>query len=172
MFGSIAGAESILLAFDDDYDVDVAMAEAPHGTAPSLMGKDLANPMAMLLACGALLQYAAARGYDGAERASRAIYEGVLETIAGGVKTIDLGGHATHDRVHRRGGREGPHQGRHLVDPRLPLSRSAQDRCRAALGARRSADRVDRIARRSSDGASRHMFSPAARARRRERCAR
>src|SRR5205085_1607937 len=26
---------------------------------------------------------------------SRAIYEGVLETIAGGVKTIDLGGHAT-----------------------------------------------------------------------------
>ena len=62
MFGSIAGAESILLAFDDDYAVDVAMAEAPHGTAPSLMGKDLANPMAMLLACGALLQYAARQG--------------------------------------------------------------------------------------------------------------
>ena len=65
MFGSIAGAESILLAFDDDYDVDVAMAEAPHGTAPSLMGKDLANPMAMLLACGALLQYAAGQGLRG-----------------------------------------------------------------------------------------------------------
>src|SRR4051812_19628890 len=48
MFGSIAGAESILLAFDDDYGVDVAMAEAPHGTAPSLMGKDIANPMAMI----------------------------------------------------------------------------------------------------------------------------
>ena len=44
MFGSIAGAESVLLAFDDDYGVDVAMAEAPHGTAPSLMGKDLAEP--------------------------------------------------------------------------------------------------------------------------------
>jgi isocitrate dehydrogenase (NAD+) len=95
MFGSIAGAESILLAFDDDYEVDVAMAEAPHGTAPSLMGKDLANPMAMLLACGALLQYAAPRGFAGAERASRAIYEGVLETCATGVKTVDLGGHAT-----------------------------------------------------------------------------
>jgi isocitrate dehydrogenase (NAD+) len=94
MFGSIAGAESILLAFDDDYAVDVAMAEAPHGTAPSLQGKDLANPMAMLLACGALLQYAGGKGYDGAERASRAIYESVLETTAGGVKTIDLGGHA------------------------------------------------------------------------------
>jgi isocitrate dehydrogenase (NAD+) len=95
MFGSIAGAESVLLAFDDDYDVDVAMAEAPHGTAPSLMGKDLANPMAMLLACGAVLSYAAAGGHAGAERASRAIYEGVLETVATGTKTIDLGGHAT-----------------------------------------------------------------------------
>ena len=29
MFGSIAGAESVLLAFDDDYDTTVAMAEAP-----------------------------------------------------------------------------------------------------------------------------------------------
>jgi 3-isopropylmalate dehydrogenase len=94
MFGSIAGAESVLLAFDEDYNVDVAMAEAPHGTAPSLMGKDLANPMAMLLACGALMQYAAGKGVDGAEQASRAIYESVLETTAGGVRTIDLGGHA------------------------------------------------------------------------------
>jgi isocitrate/isopropylmalate dehydrogenase len=92
MFGSIAGAESVLLAFDDDYDVDVAMAEAPHGTAPSLMGKDVANPMAMLLACGAVLGYAGAAGVSGAERASRAIYEGVLETVATGTRTIDLGG--------------------------------------------------------------------------------
>jgi 3-isopropylmalate dehydrogenase len=93
MFGSIAGAESVLLSFDEDYDVQVAMAEAPHGTAPSLMGKDLANPMAMLLACGAVLSYA--DGVAGAERASRAIYEGVLETVATGTKTVDLGGHAT-----------------------------------------------------------------------------
>jgi isocitrate dehydrogenase (NAD+) len=92
MFGSIAGAESVLLAFDDDYEVDVAMAEAPHGTAPSLMGKDIANPMAMLLACGAVLNYV---GESGAERASRAIYEGVLETVATGTKTVDLGGVAT-----------------------------------------------------------------------------
>jgi isocitrate dehydrogenase (NAD+) len=95
MFGSIAGAESVLLAFDEDYEVDVAMAEAPHGTAPSLMGKDLANPMAMLLACGAVLSYAGVGGVAGAQLASRAIYEGVLETVATGTKTIDLGGHAT-----------------------------------------------------------------------------
>jgi isocitrate dehydrogenase (NAD+) len=95
MFGSIAGAESILLAFDDDFAVDVAMAEAPHGTAPSLQGKDLANPMAMILACAAVLGHAGAKGHAGADRASRAIYESVLETTASGVKTIDLGGSAT-----------------------------------------------------------------------------
>jgi isocitrate dehydrogenase (NAD+) len=98
MFGSIAGAESVLLAFDDDHEIDVAMAEAPHGTAPSLLGKNLANPMAMILACAALLSYAQARGPGPArraDRASRAIYESVLETIAGGLKTVDLGGHAT-----------------------------------------------------------------------------
>jgi isocitrate/isopropylmalate dehydrogenase len=95
MFGSIAGAESVLLAFDDSYDVQVAMAEAPHGTAPSLQGKDLANPMAMILACAAVLSYAGVRGHAGADRASRAIYEGVLETTATGVRTVDLGGHAT-----------------------------------------------------------------------------
>ncbi len=92
MFGSIAGAESVLLAFDDDYTTTVAMAEAPHGTAPTLMGKDVANPMAMLLSAAAVLHYAAAAGYAGCERASRAIYESVLEATADGVRTPDLGG--------------------------------------------------------------------------------
>ncbi|HTU85202.1 MAG TPA: isocitrate/isopropylmalate family dehydrogenase [Solirubrobacteraceae bacterium] len=94
MFGSIAGAESVLLAFDEDYQTTVAMAEAPHGTAPALEGKDLANPLAMILACGALLRHAADHHGPAAERASRAIYEAALETIASGVKTPDLGGHA------------------------------------------------------------------------------
>jgi isocitrate dehydrogenase (NAD+) len=95
MFGSIAGAESVLLAFDDDLQTEVAMAEAPHGTAPALLGKDVANPMAMLLAAGAVLHYAGVKGYAGAERASRAVYESVLEATAAGVKTPDLGGHAS-----------------------------------------------------------------------------
>jgi isocitrate dehydrogenase (NAD+) len=94
MFGSIAGAESVLLAFDEDYETTVAMAEAPHGTAPALEGKDLANPLAMILACGALLRHAADRHGAVAERASRAIYEAALETIGAGIKTPDLGGHA------------------------------------------------------------------------------
>ncbi len=94
MFGSIAGAESVLLAFDEHYDTTVAMAEAPHGTAPALQGKDLANPLAMILACGALLRHGADRYGSACERASRAIYEGTLETVAAGIKTPDLGGHA------------------------------------------------------------------------------
>src|ERR1700759_3150508 len=94
MYGSIAGAESILLSFDDNFDTTVAMAEAPHGTAPALLGKDVANPLAMILACGAILRHAADRHGAGAERASRAIYEATLETIASGCRTPDLGGHA------------------------------------------------------------------------------
>jgi isocitrate dehydrogenase (NAD+) len=94
MFGSIAAAESVLLAFDEHYETTVAMAEAPHGTAPALQGKDIANPLAMILACGALLRLAAPRHGEGAQRASRAIYEAALEAIAAGVRTPDLGGHA------------------------------------------------------------------------------
>src|SRR5215211_5827737 len=45
MFGSIAGAESQVLAFDETMKVRVAMTEAPHGTAPALQGKNIANPM-------------------------------------------------------------------------------------------------------------------------------
>jgi isocitrate dehydrogenase (NAD+) len=92
LFGSIAGAESVLLAFDDDYEVQVAMSEAPHGTAPALLGKDVANPMGMILAVAAVLDRADTAEAD---RASRAIYEAVLETSGAGVRTTDLGGHAT-----------------------------------------------------------------------------
>src|SRR5213076_911038 len=46
LFGSIAGSESLLVAFDDDYVPRAVMAEAAHGTAPSLQGKNVANPLA------------------------------------------------------------------------------------------------------------------------------
>ena len=99
MFGSIAGAESILLGLDEQLRPAVAMAEAPHGTAPSLEGKDLANPMAMILACAAVLHYAGERGEEGAERASKAVYDATLEAAGDGVRTHDLGGEATTSEV-------------------------------------------------------------------------
>jgi isocitrate dehydrogenase (NAD+) len=91
LFGSIAGAESLLVAFDDDYVPDAVMAEAAHGTAPALQGKNVANPMAMILAAAALLGY----GEEQAQEAGRAIREGALEAVAEGIRTADLGGHAS-----------------------------------------------------------------------------
>jgi len=91
LFGSIAGAESVLLSFDQSLKPSVVMAEAPHGTAPRLFGKNVANPMAMILAGAALLSYI---DDQRASSASRAIYESVLETVRAGTATSDLGGHA------------------------------------------------------------------------------
>jgi isocitrate dehydrogenase (NAD+) len=93
LFGSIAGAESLLVAFDDDYVPDAVMAEAAHGTAPALRGKNVANPMAMILAASSLLAY----GGEEAQQAGRAIREACIETVAEGVRTADLGGHAATD---------------------------------------------------------------------------
>lgn len=99
MFGSIAGAESVLLSLDAGLRPAVAMAEAPHGTAPALEGKDLANPMAMVLACAAVLHYAGERGSEGAEAASHAIYEATLGAAGDGIRTPDLGGSSGTTRV-------------------------------------------------------------------------
>src|ERR671922_679191 len=79
LFGSIAGAESVLLSFDSEYDVRVVMSEAPHGTAPALLGKNIANPMGMIMAGAAVLHYIGEAGNRAADLASRAIYESVLE---------------------------------------------------------------------------------------------
>jgi isocitrate/isopropylmalate dehydrogenase len=89
LFGSIAGAESQLLAFDEEFRASAVMAEAPHGTAPTLQGKNVANPLAMILAAASVLPY---MGDQAAATASRAIYEGALEAISDDVRTADLGG--------------------------------------------------------------------------------
>jgi isocitrate dehydrogenase (NAD+) len=90
LFGSIAGSESLVVAFEDDYEPKALLAEAAHGTAPSLLGKNVANPMAMILAGAALLAF----GDERAQQGGRAIREACLETVSQGVRTADLGGHA------------------------------------------------------------------------------
>ena len=92
LFGSIAGSESLLVAFGDEIDRPTAlMAEAAHGTAPALEGKNVANPMAMILAGAALLSH----GDGDSQQAGRAIRESALEAVAQGIRTADLGGHAS-----------------------------------------------------------------------------
>src|SRR2546426_6564944 len=86
LFGSIAGSESLLVAFEDDFEPSAIMAEAAHGTAPSLQGKNVANPMAMILAGAALL----AHGGDEEQQAGRAIREACLQAVASGLPTSDL----------------------------------------------------------------------------------
>jgi isocitrate/isopropylmalate dehydrogenase len=90
LFGSIAGAESMLLSFNSELQPKVVMAEAPHGTAPALFGKDVANPMAMILAAASILAYFPADAE--AQQASEAIREATLEAVDEGVRTPDLGG--------------------------------------------------------------------------------
>ncbi len=92
LFGSIAGSESLLVAFDEDYAPRALVAEAAHGTAPALLGKNLANPMAMILAAAALLSHV---DDDATRAAGRAIREASLEAVAAGVRTADLSGHAS-----------------------------------------------------------------------------
>ncbi len=99
MFGSIAGAESVLLALDERLHPTTAMAEAPHGTAPSLEGKNVANPMAMLLACAAVLEHAGIQGDTPAAEASRTLRSATLATAMDGIRTFDLGGSASTSEV-------------------------------------------------------------------------
>jgi isocitrate dehydrogenase (NAD+) len=92
LFGSIAGSESLLVAFNEDYTPRALMAEAAHGTAPALRGKNVANPLAMILASAALLSHI---DDEAAHAAGRAIREAALEAVSAGTRTADLGGHAS-----------------------------------------------------------------------------
>jgi isocitrate/isopropylmalate dehydrogenase len=94
MFGSIAGSESMVISVNTEGEIDCVMAEAPHGTAPSLQGKNVANPMAMILAAAGLLGYMDEKEL---KTASRAIYEATLEAVYDGVRTADLSGTAHTD---------------------------------------------------------------------------
>jgi isocitrate dehydrogenase (NAD+) len=95
LFGSVAGSESLLLGLDEEFAPGVVLAEAPHGTAPDLAGRNVANPIAMLLACGSALRHAARRAGDAeAEQRADAIAAAVQDTCADGVRTRDLGGRA------------------------------------------------------------------------------
>jgi isocitrate dehydrogenase (NAD+) len=95
MFGSIAGAESVLLSLDENLEPTAAMAEAPHGTAPSLEGKNVANPMAMLLACAAVLEHAGFGGDNSCAEAASALRSITLAVAADGIRTFDLGGESS-----------------------------------------------------------------------------
>ena len=112
LFGSIAGSESLLVAFEDDFEPAAIMAEAAHGTAPSLQGKNVANPMAMILGGAALLSAHERRGPAGRPRDPR----GVPGGGRAGQPHPRPRRRPRHERVHRRGDRARPREARDLGD--------------------------------------------------------
>jgi len=91
LYGTLAGSESLLIGFDESSRPNLLMAEAPHGTAPALQGRHIANPMAMILAAAALLEHTSDPflvDFGGKVR------EGTMAAVFDGVRTADLGGHA------------------------------------------------------------------------------
>jgi isocitrate dehydrogenase (NAD+) len=69
-----------------------ALFEAVHGSAPDIAGRGIANPTALLFAAGMMLDYL---GQDTVAERIRAAVQRTLRDD--GVRTRDLGGHATTD---------------------------------------------------------------------------
>ena len=70
-----------------------AVFEAVHGTAPDIAGKDLANPLALLMSAVMMLNYLAASRNDAtAKQAADRIRDAYNACLLAGGKTHDLGG--------------------------------------------------------------------------------
>jgi isocitrate dehydrogenase (NAD+) len=70
--------------------VDAAVFEAVHGTAPDIAGKNLANPMALLMSAIMMLRHIGEP--DRADAVMRAMVAVLSE---GSIRTRDLGGAST-----------------------------------------------------------------------------
>jgi 3-isopropylmalate dehydrogenase len=91
--GELAG--SLGLAPSLNASDERAMAQATHGSAPDIAGQDRANPIAMILSSGMLLDWLGARHQDPAlTEAGRLVERGVTATVLAGTCAADLGGSA------------------------------------------------------------------------------
>lgn len=86
LVGSLGTGASGNYSFDKDNQVDIAMFDPAGGTAPDIAGKNIANPAAVMLAFGMLLNHV--DRYD----LGHALRLSLLEAIEGGQSTRDLGG--------------------------------------------------------------------------------
>jgi 3-isopropylmalate dehydrogenase len=75
---------------------EYTMAQATHGSAPDIAGKQLANPYAMIMSGKMLLEWIAIKNEDQALlQASHLIEDSIAEVISKGIMTPDMGGTAT-----------------------------------------------------------------------------
>ncbi|ABS03964.1 isocitrate/isopropylmalate dehydrogenase family protein [Kineococcus radiotolerans] len=89
--GEVAGSLGIAPSINSS--ATHAMAQASHGSAPDIAGRDIANPIAMILSSAMLLRWLAAKFDD--EKIARAadIVEAAVDlTVAEGATTPDMGG--------------------------------------------------------------------------------
>ena len=72
---------------------DYAMAQASHGSAPDIAGKNVANPFSLILSAALLLAWhGRKRGEPSFKEAAAAIETGIERAIAAGEITRDIGG--------------------------------------------------------------------------------
>ncbi|MDD1723970.1 MAG: NAD-dependent isocitrate dehydrogenase [Methanospirillum sp.] len=71
----------------------LALFEPVHGSAPDIAGKGIANPVAAIRCVALLLKYA------GERENARIVEEAIQAVLKDGIKTPDLGGDATTERV-------------------------------------------------------------------------
>jgi len=81
------------LAPSADVGVDNAVFQPSHGSAPDLVGRDVANPIGMTLSGGMMLDWRGARNNDqDALDAAAAIHDAVAAVLKDGLGTADVGG--------------------------------------------------------------------------------
>ncbi len=91
--GELAG--SLGIAPSVNASSEHAMAQAAHGSAPDIAGRDLANPTAMIASGAMLLDWLGNRRDDPVARQAAVLVEqGLRATVASGIRTADLGGTA------------------------------------------------------------------------------
>jgi 3-isopropylmalate dehydrogenase len=86
---------------------DHAMAQAAHGSAPDIAGRDIANPVSLILSAGLLLDWhGRRRNLPQFNAAARAVEDVTAAAVAAGEATADAGGklgtHATGEAFARR----------------------------------------------------------------------
>jgi len=87
--GELAGSLGIAPSINASHHR--AMAQAAHGSAPDIAGRDLANPTAMIASGGMLLDWL---GSEESKQAAVLVDRGLRATVARGIRTADLGGTA------------------------------------------------------------------------------
>ena len=96
--GELAG--SIGLSASLNCSDTKAMAQAVHGAAPTIAGRELANPVALILSSALLLRwYGTHIENESATRASDRIESAVTAALESGISTPDLGGSASTSSV-------------------------------------------------------------------------